>query len=385
MEERIIQFRVGIVVVASVCIGIILVLYFGEGFKAKYSLFLKTNMAPGVSKGTPIMKNGIRIGRVSGIETQEDGVLLTLQIDQGENVYSGEVCEFLSSPLAGDTTLNFVQGIERGDLLVDGDSVRQIKIGPRSQEVLEMVVDMKDSVEQAFTSIRDAGDAIRVTSEEIAAVSRRVNSALGDDDSEFRKFFTDLRSATARAETAIDNFNTIMINVNEIVGDEGMKTKIRSSLDDFPQLVSDARETLAQARSTIDRFGSVGERADRNLANIEPFTAALGENGDEFAAEIRDTLRRVNTLATELETFTQSLNDSEGSLGLLIHDPELYERLVGTAGNVEDITLRLRPLVNDLRGFADRLNRDPGVIVRGAFDRGADGGGPKHTVPVLYE
>ena len=79
MEERIIQFRVGIVVIASVIIGVILVLYFGEGFKPKYSLFLKTDMAPGVSKGTPVMKNGIRIGRVSGVETQEDGVLLTLQ------------------------------------------------------------------------------------------------------------------------------------------------------------------------------------------------------------------------------------------------------------------------------------------------------------------
>mgnify|MGYP001008623166 CR=1 FL=1 len=106
-----------------------------------------------------------------------------------------------------------------GNVLQDGDSVRQIKVGPRSQEVLEMVVDMKDSVEQAFTSIRDAGDAIRLTSEEIASVSRRVNNALGEDDSEFRQFFADLRRATSRAETAIANFDKILVNVNDIVGD----------------------------------------------------------------------------------------------------------------------------------------------------------------------
>ncbi|MEZ6104573.1 MAG: MlaD family protein [Pirellulaceae bacterium] len=276
MEERIIQFRVGIVVIASVIIGVILVLYFGEGFKPKYSLFLKTDMAPGVSKGTPVMKNGIRIGRVSGVETQEDGVLLTLQIDEGEQVYSGEVCEFVSSPLAGDTTLNFVQGIERGDQLLNGDSVLQIKVGPRSQEVLEMVVDLKDSVEQAFTSIRDAGDAIRVTSEEVASISRRVNTALGDEDSEFRLFFRDLRSATARAEMAIENLNKVIGHVEEIVGDEGIKTKIRSSLDEFPMLVAEARETLQQAQGLVDRYSSAGERLDRNLANIEPLTEALG-------------------------------------------------------------------------------------------------------------
>ncbi|MEC8305859.1 MAG: mammalian cell entry protein, partial [Planctomycetota bacterium] len=76
MEERIIQFRVGVVVVASVCIGIILVLYFGEGWKPKYTLYLKTRMAPGVSKNTPVKKNGILIGRVWNVETAEDGVLL---------------------------------------------------------------------------------------------------------------------------------------------------------------------------------------------------------------------------------------------------------------------------------------------------------------------
>ncbi|MCA9104961.1 MAG: MCE family protein [Planctomycetales bacterium] len=384
MEERIIQFRVGIVVIASVIIGVILVLYFGEGFKPKYSLFLKTDMAPGVSKGTPVMKNGIRIGRVSGVETQEDGVLLTLQIDEGEQVYSGEVCEFVSSPLAGDTTLNFVQGIERGDQLLNGDSVLQIKVGPRSQEVLEMVVDLKDSVEQAFTSIRDAGDAIRVTSEEVASISRRVNTALGDEDSEFRLFFRDLRSATARAEMAIENLNKVIGHVEEIVGDEGIKTKIRSSLDEFPMLVAEARETLQQAQGLVDRYSSAGERLDRNLANIEPLTEALGANGDEFALELRDTLHRVNGLAAELETFTSALNNSEGSLGLMIHDPELYEHLNSSMANIEDITLRLRPLVNDLRGFADRVNRDPGVIVRGALDGGPDGSGPKLNFSTSY-
>lgn len=384
MEERIIQFRVGIVVIASVIIGVILVLYFGEGFKPKYSLFLKTDMAPGVSKGTPIMKNGIRIGRVSGLETQEDGVLLTLQIDEGENIYSGEVCEFVSSPLAGDTTLNFVQGIDRGDLLRNGDSVLQIKVGPRSQEVLEMVVDLKDSVAQAFTSIRDAGDAIRVTSEEVASISRRVNNALGEEDSEFRLFFRDLRSATARAEQAIDNFNQVIVNVNDIVGDEGIKTKIRTSLDELPQLVAEARNTMQQAQGLVAKFESAGERLDNNLANIEPFTEALGANGEEFALELRETLSRVNRLTAELETFTGALNNSEGTLGMLIHDPELYEHLNNSMANVEDVTLRLRPLINDLRGFADRLNRDPGVVVRGAFDGGPDGSGPKLNYSTEY-
>ncbi|MEZ6104574.1 MAG: hypothetical protein R3B96_00285 [Pirellulaceae bacterium] len=68
----------------------------------------------------------------------------------------------------------------------------------------------------------------------------------------------------------------------------------------------------------------------------------------------------------------------------MIHDPELYEHLNSSMANIEDITLRLRPLVNDLRGFADRVNRDPGVIVRGALDGGPDGSGPKLNFSTSY-
>ena len=381
MEERIIQFRVGVVVVASVCIGIILVLYFGEGWKPKYTLFLQTRMAPGVSKNTPVKKNGILIGRVWNVETKEDGVLLTLKIDEGEQIYSGDICEFQSSPLVGDTTLGFVQGEELGEPLSDGDAVMRVKPGTRPQDLMEMFVDLRGSIEQAFTQIGDAGEQIARTSEDIGAISRKLNAALGDDESEFRKFFSDLRSVAGQAESALSNFNSVMSNVNNLVGDEETQAKIKMTVQAFPDLVDNAQSTLTQTRETLQRFSSVGERADRNLANLESFTKALGENGDDFAKEIRQTLTKVNQLSGELEQFTQSLNDSQGTIGLLINDPELYYRFVGAAENVEEITLRLEPMMNDLRGFADKINRDPGVIVRGALDRRPNGAGVRGVFP----
>ena len=381
MEERIIQFRVGVVVVASVCIGIILILYFGEGWKPKYELLLKTRMAPGVSKNTPVKKNGILIGRVWNVETAIDGVLLTLRIDEGEKIYSGDICEFQSSPLAGDTTLSFVQGEELGEELQDGDAVRKVKPGTRPQDLMEMVVDLRGSIEEAFSKIGDAGEQIARTSEDIGEISRKLNSALGDDESEFRNFFTDLRSVAGQAESALANFNSVMSNVNNLVGDEETQAKIKTTIQSFPDLVNNAQSTLTQTQETLQRFSSVGERADRNLANLESFTETLGENGDDFAKEIRETLARVNRLSGELEQFTRSLNHSEGTIGLLINDPELYHRFVGAAENVEDITLRLEPMINDLRGFADKVNRDPGVIVRGAIDRRANGAGVRGVFP----
>ena len=172
-----------------------------------------------------------------------------------------------------------------------------------------------------------------------------------------------------------------MSNVNNLVGDEETQAKIKMTVQAFPDLVDNAQSTLKQTQETLQRFSSVGERADRNLANLESFTKALGENGDDFAKEIRQTLTKVNQLSGELEQFTQSLNDSQGTIGLLINDPELYYRFVGAAENVEEITLRLEPMMNDLRGFDDKINRDPGVIVRGALDRRPNGAGVRGVFP----
>ena len=62
MDERIIQWRVGVVVICAALIGgIMIVFLFGEGWKRQYTLYLETPTAPGVTKNTPIRKNGMEV------------------------------------------------------------------------------------------------------------------------------------------------------------------------------------------------------------------------------------------------------------------------------------------------------------------------------------
>ena len=64
------------------------------------------------------------------------------------------------------------------------------------------------------------------------------------------------------------------------------------------------------------------------------------------------------------------LQNSEGTIGKLLNDTEIYDNVLETVENVRDLSVKLEPLVNDLRSFADVLARDPGMIgVRGALDR----------------
>ena len=63
MDERVVQFRVGVTVLASLIITGILALLFGElpsVLRGSYTVYIKFASAPGVSQDTPVRKSGIR-------------------------------------------------------------------------------------------------------------------------------------------------------------------------------------------------------------------------------------------------------------------------------------------------------------------------------------
>jgi phosphoglycerate-specific signal transduction histidine kinase len=62
----------------------------------------------------------------------------------------------------------------------------------------------------------------------------------------------------------------------------------------------------------------------------------------------------------------------------LIEDDQLYIQLVQTLENVENLTARLQPIVQDVRIFSDKIARDPRQLgVRGALDARGSGLGIK--------
>jgi len=101
MDERVMQFRVGVMVLATLIIAAILVVLFGEVpslVRGSYTVYVVFPQAPGVTKDTPVRKSGVLIGRVSSVELlDEGGVRVTLRIDAGVHLFSNEVCRINST------------------------------------------------------------------------------------------------------------------------------------------------------------------------------------------------------------------------------------------------------------------------------------------------
>ena len=97
---------------------------------------------------------------------------------------------------------------------------------------------------------------------------------------------------------------------------------------------------------------------------------ALGERGEEFVNRIDRATSKLDVLLDDLSGFTRGLSGSQGTLGQLVNDPELYNNLNSAIRNVNQLTKDLKPILNDARVFTDKIARDPGSLgVRGALER----------------
>ena len=114
MNDRVMQFRVGVMVLATAIIAGILVVLFGDLpslVQRTYPLRMNFTDARGVAPGTPVRKNGILVGRVTNVALDEKGgVNVIADIDASVPIYKDEEAR-ISGSLLGDAEISLVPGV----------------------------------------------------------------------------------------------------------------------------------------------------------------------------------------------------------------------------------------------------------------------------------
>ena len=350
MNDRTVQFRVGVMVLATAIIAGILIVLFGDLpslVQGNYPIRMRFLDARGVSTGTPVRKNGILVGRVTGVTLDErGGVMVMADIDSHVPLYRDEQPR-ISGSLLGDAEISLVPG-----------RVVPPRASLQPDDVLEGVV-VRDPIE-AFSTLEPklstALDSLVAASETVSKLATTIDRTLLGDDARFDKLIS-------KTEKALDDFSLAMTGVNDVIGDDTARRRMKESIDMLPDVLGDLRTAVKGIGATVDS-------ADRNLRNLEGFTRPLGERGEQIVTRLDSTIGRLDEVLLQASGFVKSLNESNGTLGRLVRDPQLYEELSATVSNVNRISRELRPIINDVRVFSDKIARHPESLgVRGALDR----------------
>lgn len=371
MDERVLRLRLGVVVLAAAAITGFMVILFSDSplpTTSRYTIYVVFPSAPGVTVGTPVRKSGVTIGRVTNVVLRDDNkVQVTCQIEGKYKILDSETCRIASASVLGDAILEFVQLGTPHTAARPLEPGSEIQNGQVAGNPVDVLVNLEDDMRLALQSMRSAGDEVQKTAASLNAV------VAGNEDQ--------LPRILAKTERAIDQFNVTMSSLNEVFGDAETRADLQEAIRGLPDTLATARETLDNANKAFAGFDNVAVRAERNLANLEQFTQPLAERGPVLVDNLDGSLRNVNELLGQLVTFTENLNNQEGSIGKLMNDPELYDRLNRTLANAEDITFKLKPIMDDIRIFSDKIARDPRQLgLKGALDRRPTGTGTKQSI-----
>lgn len=368
MNERVMQFRIGMFVIVAGLVLTMLIIWFGESpslLRGHSYLVVHYTEAPGVAEGIPVRKSGIRVGEVSSIAfderpNQPDGVLVTLSLDRRYRLRAGTVPRITRS-LMGDASIDLLPGTGP-EPLATGNS-------PADAPVVEGTVaaDPSKALAAATVAFEQVGGTLK--SIDAAATGLAKLSKNADNVGEFLATWKTTGDRVGAAADGIDRF----IKANEkdfqpaVVNLREVSRKLNETLDPATQ------DSL---RTGIKQFATASNQLNDSLTNAAPLFKDLGAPVNSVpATDFGQAVRRLNLITSDLTLLSQTLRgpdgklNRDGSLQKLVTQKDLYENMSRFANSGTSTFEGFKPVIAAFRVFAERIARDPSALTRGALQR----------------
>lgn len=248
----------------------------------------------GLTKSNEVKINGYVIGKVYDLNAKDknvSGIVATINLSEDVNIPDNSTA-VISSPLVGSSYID----IEKGN----------------SQNFLK------------------PGDTL----------STRIDSGLFDDVK------SQLTPTLGKVREGIDSLKLLLSNVNKLFTNEN-RASLQYTLANLSQATHNLNKMLDSENGALSRslnnVSSITENLKNNndsinatISNARKATAKLAE------LELKPTIDSLNATISQLKSVVAKIDSKEGSLGALINDRQLYNKLV-------DAVLSAEILLDDLR------------------------------------
>ena len=274
--------------IALVALVGIVVLYFGLQFLKGLTVFstdnnyyVKFSDISGLSASSPVYANGYRVGVVENIvyDFENQGeIVAVMSINKEMRIPSGSFAE-IASDLLGNIKL-------------------ELKLGPN------------------FSDIIEPGDTIS-GGLQVGALSKAAD-------------------IIPQVESLLPKLDSILANVNALLANPALSNSL-THIDQLTGNLTTTTNDLNRLTAALNKqVPQMLENADGLLANTNSLTHNLND------LDIAGTMQKVDNTMRNLEQMTAKLNSNEGTLGLLMRDPGLYNNLNATMMHADSLMIDLK-------------------------------------------
>lgn len=282
------KFLTNEVKIALVAVAGIAIMFCGLQFLKGLTLFstddnyyARFSDVTGLTASSPVYANGYRVGVVESIRydyAHPDNIVAVIGLDNKLSLPRGTRAE-ISSDLLGNVKLELKFGPNPLDLIAKGDTIEGGVAGGLKEKAAEMV---------------------------------------------------------PQIEVMLPKLDSILTSLNMLMQDPAIKNSVHN-VETITANLNSTTEQLNQLSAQLNhQMPTMLSKTNGVLANTEGFTRQLNE------INLVGTMEKMDRAVAHIEQTTAKLNSNEGTLGLLMRDPALYDNMNATMQSADSLLMDLR-------------------------------------------
>lgn len=135
-----------------------------------------------------------------------------------------------------------------------------------------------------------------------------------------------------RLSTTLGRMDSVLLQANAILSNPN----IEPTLADVRQSAQHINASSAQLQQSLRSLPSIMERIDGTSTDVANFASRLD------SLQLQETITNLESTSRELKSFSQTLNQSNGTVGRLLNEDGLYNR-------IDSVTTSLDALIRDIK------------------------------------
>lgn len=302
MENRK-ELLVGLLVLVGIIVAGITILTYGnfEMAKNNYTLKAKFKDVNNLEIGTPVILNGVKIGKVQSIYIEDDYVVVEMAIKNSVKLRKGAKISINLKGLIGDLTVkvyNVGKGNEyysSGDIIEGADPISldvMIEKGYDLMLTMENVTNaMKDlDLESSVKDSQEILKNIRESSDKLSGTLDSAKKLLDNSNKLVTENREDLRESVKASKELVGKID-MFVNKNE--GDiKEIIQNLKVVSQDIKQEIGDNKESL---QKSLKNFEIITEKTSKIVEKLEPKDVQeLKENLLQISRDMKDITKRLN-------------------------------------------------------------------------------------------
>lgn len=266
----------------------LLLLFFGMNFLKGKSMMANSNIyyahftdINGLVNSTSVFANGYKVGIVQDIVfdySDNNGIVVAFTLDNDMKLPQGTTAE-IESDFMGNVKMNLLLNTGESGYISHGDTIK----GGHNDGALEQLSAMVPTIQKM-----------------------------------------------------IPKLDSILMNVNMLVSDPAIEMSLHNVHAITEDLTTSSRQLNTLLATINNNVPMMMNKANGVLDNTQQLTANLA------AIDVATTMAQVNQTIANVKDLTDKINNNEGTLGLMMRDPTLYNNMALTMSSADSLLNNIR-------------------------------------------